>query len=190
MVTGAAEEKSLEDIDLSRLGMAIIDMQDFFLKHLNDFHRERIIYLASEMIKISKKHSYPIFAVKMVDVNINGYHVDYGELNEDIAKNLEGSQARYYEKEKNSAFSDENFKYDISQMQLQYMCYVGVHSSLCVRDTAIDGVKIGIKPITAKGLIATHNSLKTTHFEAVKWFRENGLYSDSYSSLIDILKRK
>lgn len=174
------------DIDVKKLAVLLIDMQNVFVDHLRSGAKEKIIPKQIEILESCVKNKVPIYVIKL---NAPDFSREIMELTPQISKALENIPTKIsIIKDKDNAFTGTPLDKTLSEQNITHLLLMGVNAQGCVFDTAKTAIEKGYKIITAATLIAGQPTDKED--DCAPWFEKNGLFfPDGIEDILRILGR-
>lgn len=178
LLTGTGCAKIKPKIKADGLAVLVIDMQDFWLSDVDKKELETELPYQAEVLDYCKSNNIPVFVIEYRDC---GPTTDYLKKKIDLLPKKD-----YVTKSSQSAFENTDLEKKLKTAGVDTLILMGVYSSNCVKGTAKSALKSGFIIATSKDLIADE---KYHHREEeVEWYKEKGVYKDSYKELLNMIE--
>lgn len=159
------------------LAVLVIDMQDPFLKEVDEKELKAELPYQAEVLNYCKGNNIPVFVIEYKDCGqTTGY---LKEKIDSLPKKI------YVTKSSRDAFEGTDLEKKLKETKAETVILMGVYASACVQDTAEGALKSGFKIATSKDLIADCKWSK----EDVKWYKKKGVYKDDYKELLSLIEK-
>ncbi|MGV8142717.1 MAG: cysteine hydrolase family protein [Candidatus Pacearchaeota archaeon] len=160
--------------DAEEMAMLIVDMQDYFLHGIRE--KERIIGSHIETLRACRERGIPVIVME---------YECWGKTNERIRKEIDQSKdPEYLVKNRNDAFTEKGLITALKIQGIRRLLITGVHSSICVKDTAKGALREGFTFSTAGTLLA--DRLDDDDIRAKEWYKINGVYVSDHKDLFKL----
>ena len=138
----------IKQINPSRFGVIIVDMQPYFLMVVEEPERSSLIQKQVELLQICKKKDYPVVALE---------YEGKGHTEPELSNTIrEIPRYSFFEKSEDDGFlGNEILAKVLKNWNLEYLCVSGVNAENCVFETIMGAVNQGFNPVTSRELIAT-----------------------------------
>lgn len=179
LLAGAGCAKTKPEIKADRLAVLVIDMQDFWLSDIDKEELETELPYQAEVLDYCQSRNIPVFVIEYRDC---GPTTDYLKKKVDQLP-----RKNYVIKSSQSAFENTDLEKRLKEAKIDTLILMGVYASACVKGTAKSALKSGFMIATSKDLIADekyHN-----REENVEWYKEKGVYRDSYKDLLSMIEK-
>lgn len=163
--------------------LIIIDMQNFFLKHMSPKNKKTLIEKQLTVIRACRKANLPIIALEYACLGIPRGHI--------VAKLHEASRPQVtIVKQKNGGFTQTNLDQILKDWGVGEVVLIGINGSGCVQDTAIGALHRNYKVVTCLETMANtwRNDLKLTD-RNTKWYQANTRLFQTTDELINHIQR-
>lgn len=166
-------------IKADNLAVLVIDMQDFWLGEIDNKELETELPYQAEILDYCKANNVPVFVIEYENC---GPTTDY------LKKKIDQLPKKYYiTKNWTNAFERTELEKKLKETKAETVVLMGVYASACVKETAKGALEAGLKIATSKDLIA--DSKCDNHKENTEWYKEKGVYKDSYKELLDMIEK-
>ncbi|MES2471120.1 MAG: isochorismatase family cysteine hydrolase [Patescibacteria group bacterium] len=166
---------------MNTMAVLIIDMQDFFLKHIDQTIREEMIANQGKVIERCVESQIPIILVQ---------YKDRGDITDALqAKLKDVPNVTLVIKEHNSGFRDTTLGDVLIEKKIKKLGLMGINATGCVQDTAMGALSRGLTIMTGKGVIAS--SSKNDRYLDVSrvWFSKNGDFFETPEEFVAALNK-
>ncbi len=164
------------------IGIVVIDMQDHYLKNVNEQDRDWLFEAQDRLFDIADKHDYPVMLV--------GYE-GAGEISD---RTLRGSRRilrrRSIKKTKDSAFYSTNLKSRLNEWGVTRPLLTGLNGPICVFETAKDARKNGFSPITSPWLMEAELFERKDVHKTSHWYQMFTEYHPRAETVYEMLEQK
>jgi nicotinamidase-related amidase len=173
------------EIDASKLCIAVVDMQQNYLKHLIERERKKLIRTQISFLEEILPKDIPILVFEGQNPHDVKYEGTIPELREVINK----SRRKYFSEKE----CDDGFTYyplvdkKLQEWRIESVCFTGINAAACVQDSAEGAFGLGYRVLTAENLIGDRIG-RGGIIHAKKWFQQNGTYYKRYKRLLKNLK--
>jgi nicotinamidase-related amidase len=164
-----------------RTAVILVDMQDFFLKHIKPGARKDLIENQSRVIKLCAVRKIPLIVLEYEGVG-------RGETTSLLQKEIKKASAVVIRKPHNSGFRDTALAELLHSLKTKRIILMGINGSGCVQDTAIGALARGYRIATARGVIASASERDRDLETSKKWFSDKGTFFEDSSGLIKTLE--
>lgn len=166
-------------IKADSLAVLVIDMQDCWLKDVDEDELEIELPYQADVLDYCKNNNIPVFVIEYKNCGPTTYH---------LKKKIDLLHERdYITKEGRNAFEDTDLEERLKSASVKTVILMGVYASACVEDTARGALRAGFKIATSKDLIA--DGKNDTREEDIGWYKKRGLYKDSYKELLNMIEK-
>lgn len=163
----------------SGVSALVIDMQPTYLDLIRLPERTALIESQLEMLNIFAEERIPVMAIE---------YVGREKTSEFLRPAIEAvPQHKYLEKVADDGFDRTSLTELLLDWHTERLVIMGVLASCCVLTTAQSAVENGFEIYVARQLIADTQKLEYDR-DGLDWLRTNGVFTEDYLGLIDILK--
>lgn len=135
---------------MKNIAVLMIDMQDFFLKNLDDESRSVLVRNQGEVLDFCLKKNVPVF---VFEYKAGG--VLRGPTTKVLLEKLKRLSQRVIVKDNNSAFVGTKLEELLKESKVKTILLLGINANGCVQDTAMGAIRRGYKVVTSSDLIAS-----------------------------------
>lgn len=159
------KSNKLESIlNVPNTGIVIIDMQNHYLE---PFQHSPVLYEMIEnqknFLNLAMNFDIALYVIKMIWIEDKLIE----ELDE-VSMNFKYQKDFF--KEKQSAFSNIDFSYEIYNNKIKNLILMGVNASQCVLETAKDALKLGLNVTSSPSLIQDSKGIIPSWYEKnINW---------------------
>lgn len=153
----------------------VIDMQPGFLKTHNPKSVSKMIENQKEILRYFVSHECPIVSLETMSGTL-GSTID--ELHDLIS---EGAPHRTISKKGQNAFFSSDLSDYLGEMGVGRILLMGVHASICVKNTARGAIHRNLGIIASADLMG--DNLITYQKDTDSWYQGNGLFVRNYRDL-------
>lgn len=162
----------VDDINIEKLSILLIDIQNVFVDHLRMGAKERIIPKQIEILKKCEENHIPIY---VIELDAPDFPKEIMELNSQVDEALKNIQGKVLViKKSDNAFTGTRLEEMLTEQNITHLLLMGVNAQGCVLDTAKTAIDKGFKIITSSDLIAGQPTDRED--DCAPWFKENGVY--------------
>jgi nicotinamidase-related amidase len=166
-------------IDVSKLGVMIIDMQDKYLELIDPRKKKEMIYAQLALIELCSFYDYPVIILE---------YALSGSTTERIFEAVKRVPRRFYfEKSRNNGFTNPRVGDIVEELGLKHLCLAGLNAPYCVRDTGAGAVLNGQRIMTARQLLGVQVHREYAFKPSLRWFKSNGFCPDHYSGITNLM---
>lgn len=166
-------------IKADSLAVLVIDMQDFWLSDIDNKELKTELPYQAEILDYCKANNVPVFVIEYENC---GPTTDY------LKKKIDQIPRKdYVTKNRTNAFERTELGKKLKETKIETIILMGVYASACVKETAKGALEAGLKIATSKELIADEKYHDKK--ENVEWYKEKGVYKDSYKELLSMIEK-
>lgn len=178
----------VNEIDTSKLGIVLVDMQPFYLKNIKEKDQRKLIRNQINFLENCANQNLPLLIFEgQGPVYSPRYEGTIPELSQ-IIKKFE--KTRTFEKRLNDGFSNYPLvNAQLKEWEVNSVFLTGINALACVRESAYGAKQLGYEVLTSKDLIGDMSGRKAITLTK-KWFKENGKFYRTYEKILKNLKRK
>ena len=183
-----------EKVSSKKLAVLLIDMQDSFLEEILEEEKKTEIPYQLEVLDYCKDNNIPVFVLE---------YFRFGETTRVLKEKVDSLPVKeYVTKHYDNGFIETDLEARLRKYGTETVLLMGVNASACVILTAKGALNAGFKIMTSKDLIADSDWHVTEEFiikengshgesdESVPWYKEHGIYRDSYKELLELIKKE
>ncbi|HLD54735.1 MAG TPA: isochorismatase family protein [Candidatus Nanoarchaeia archaeon] len=170
-----------KNVNLDKIGIVLVDMQYSYLKEYSLKYISFMREAQKDILQIAVNKDYPLGVLEFL----------WDKRTDSELRNLINNipRKKYFKKEKMDGFSNEKFYPWLKKMDLETLCFMGIHTNQCVLETAKSAKNYGFNIMLAKQLTKGIASSKN-FFKSINWFRNNGVYPKNYKEIVELLNKK
>jgi len=156
---------NLDDLKSENTAVLMIDMQENFLRMLDEKTREELVEEQIFVLNSCALEDIPVLSITNVYGN--------DEQNEIFYAIRKVPRQIHLKKSLPDAFTEEEFRNNLRRFKPDYVYLMGLFSGMCVKSTAEGAIRNGFNIATSSLVIGDYN-LNDNYKE---WFQQNGIWT-------------
>ena len=163
----------------------LVDMQDFFLHHLQDGTRRKLIANQLEIIDLCMKNKVPII---VTEYKCRG--ISRGKMVPILQDKVKASLVKTIVKLNNGGFTKTELDSVLKSLKIKKLIVMGVNGNGCVQDTVIGALNRGYEVLISQGTIASAGQKDLESSKRNKlWYEEHTIFFDGPERLLRYLSK-
>jgi isochorismate hydrolase len=170
------------EVDLDRVGVMVIDMQDEFLKKIDPDEKEVMFAAQIDLLDVCREYDYPALLLE---------YTGWGKTQKELYQSFQTVPRKAeFMKKVNNGFTHPFLSFTLDMFNIETIVIAGISAPYCVKGTAEVAIEEDKKIITARQLIASQIDRQKEFRESLSWFSRECIYVQTYTTITEMMKRK